>query len=202
MPSHLYAHSNGQDRIYPCQVSGCPRGRNGSAEKKNVRWFDSKNSMVKHMNRKHNICIMNDEKRLHNIDKSRGDIRPICSTLDSQESLRRFPCLFQGCVRARNESRNKTNIKWFASKLERTRHLNRKHGAAIRTSPKFSPKISQIDAENKTNTHEAESNFEVLKEDKLCSSIPTDHEISSFYRPQRSVKLTKIKLFAFNLFHM
>ena len=117
MPSHLYAHSNGQDRIYPCQVSGCPRGRNGSAEKKNVRWFDSKNSMVKHMNRKHNICIKSGEKRLHNIGVSRGDIRPICSAFDSQETLRRFPCLIKGCARASNGSNEKVDIKWFTSKF-------------------------------------------------------------------------------------
>ena len=147
MSSHLYSRLNGQERIFPCQVSRCPRARNNSVERRNVRWFCSKELMVKHMNRKHNICIKTERKRLHNIGLSQGAIRPICSGFDSQESLRRFPCLFQGCFRARNESRNKTHIKWFTSKLERNRHLNRKHGAAIRTSLKFSPKRSQSDSE-------------------------------------------------------
>ena len=92
--------------------------------------------MVKHMNRKHNICIKSGEKRLHNIGVSRGDIRPICSAFDSQETLRRFPCLIKGCARARNGSNEKVDIKWFTSKLKMTRHLNIEHGDAIRTQPK------------------------------------------------------------------
>ena len=188
MSSHLYSRLNGQERIFPCQVSRCPRARNNSVERRNVRWFCSKELMVKHMNRKHNICINTERKRLHNIGLSQGAIRPICSGFDSQEGLRRFPCLFQGCVRARNESRNKTNIKWFTSKLERTRHLNRKHGAAIRTNQKFSPKRSQNDVETKIDKHEAQSNFVVLKKTDTCSTISSNHEISSRYRPPHSVK--------------
>ena len=188
MSSHLYSRSNGQEKIYPCQVSKCPRARNNSNERKNVRWFYSKELMVKHMNRKHNICIKNEEKRLHNIDKSREDFRPICSTLDSQESLRRFPCLVKGCVRARNESREKFDIKWFASKQEMTRHLNKKHGTAIRSCSKSTSNISQNETVNKTSIQDTKSMHEVVKKEERCSSISSDHKISSFYQPILSPK--------------
>ena len=188
MSSHLYAYSNGQDRIYPCQVPGCPRGRNNSVEKKNVRWFDSKNSMVKHLNRKHNICIKSGEKRLHNIGMSQGSIQPIRSAFGSQETLRRFPCLIEGCDRARNESKEKVDFKWFTSKLEMTRHLNKEHGAGICTKLHFNSEKCFIKTVDKTNIKDTKLMHKVLNRKERNSRISSNHEISSFNLPTISPK--------------
>ena len=49
--------ANKVPRTFPCHISGCVRARNGSTEKVNIRWFRSKDAMVQHMNREHEIGI-------------------------------------------------------------------------------------------------------------------------------------------------
>ena len=122
---------------FPCHISGCSRARNKSTEKMNIRWFTSKDAMVRHMNKTHCINIhesKNEQKRIDLYSDAITHSSKSMNQVTSPNSIRvaqSFPCPISGCNRAKNASTENSNIRWFASKLERAHHLNTKHGMGL-----------------------------------------------------------------------
>ena len=195
MPSHLYPRLNGHQKIYPCQVPGCFRARNNSTEKKNVRWFHTKDAMVKHMNRKHNLGIQNESTILCNIGLSQeaNKKRHLSSTKflessNSNEMHRAFPCQVLGCTRARNEIKDKTHILWFSSKMEMTRHLNAKHEVGVRRLKGVRKTLSSYNFSGIKYHELGRTNCETTDIKEQVKLITTKSETTSAFLPPLSPK--------------
>ena len=196
MHSHLYPNLNGHPKIYPCQVSGCSRANNNSTEEVNVRWFHTKDDMVKHMNRKHSLGVQNESKILCNIGLSREANKKrhhastkFLETSNSNEIHGQFPCQVSGCTRARNESKHKTHILWFSSKIEMTRHLNAKHGVGVRllqSARKSSSSYTHLGIKS----HElSQLNYDTTEIKRQVKFLTPQSETTSPYLPPLSPKV-------------
>ena len=193
MPPLQCTNFGNQKGAFPCQMSGCSRARNTSTEKMSIRWFASKDTMVRHMNRFHCIKMQESKNELKRINLYSDAITQSSKSMNqvtSPNSIRvaqSFPCPISGCNRAKNASTEKTNIRWFSSKLERAHHLNTKHGMGLECihysssnkEPSETPYLPPISREVKIKTDN-----KGYDEDDNCG-----RSTSSYSEPKKTIYL-------------
>ena len=196
MPSHLYPHLNEHQKIYPCQVAGCSRAKNNSSEKKSIRWFHTKDAMVRHMNRIHNLGVQNERNILYNIGLSQEtnkqrhlSFTKLLKSSKSNKMPRMFPCQVSGCTRARYESKNETNIHWFPSKMEMVHHLNTEHGVGVRVVQGVRKCISSCKYSDIKSHEIGRFNCDTIDSTRQGKFITLKSETTSPYLPPLSPKL-------------